>query len=111
MDFSEVCILDSQHARVILTAFEKGDWRPVFRILSVFCKFKTVQRFLLPLNTSGNIIAVGSGTHWMLAELCLSTNQVCIYDWLPGKFQGDYEEIAGVYCVCCFVFQRSHTVH
>jgi len=91
-----VCILDSQHARLIQEASADGDWRKVFRILAGFSKFNTVQRVLLPLCTSGNQIAVSSGTHWMLAELCLEDKVVCIYDWLPGKFQSDYELIAGV---------------
>jgi hypothetical protein len=95
LDFSEVCILDSQHARLILTASQDGDWRKVFRILAGFCRFNTVQRLLLPLNTSGNSIAEKSGTHWMLAEVCFQDKVVCIYDWLPGKFQCDYERIAG----------------
>lgn len=96
VDFAELCILDSQHARLIQEASADGDWRKVFRIFAGFCKFNTVQRVLLPLCTSGNQIAVSSGTHWMLAELCLEDKVVCIYDWLPGKFQSDYELIAGV---------------
>jgi len=110
VDFAELCILDSQHARLIQEASADGDWRKVFRILAGFCKFNTVQRFLLPLCTSGNQIAVSSGTHWMLAELCLEEKVVCIYDWLPGKFQSDYELIAGVYCVSCFAIRVSRNV-
>jgi hypothetical protein len=90
LDFAEVCILDSQHARLIREASADGDWRKVLRILAGFWKFNTVRRFPLPLCTSGNQIAVSSGTHWMLAEVCLEDKVVCIYDWLPGKFQHDY---------------------
>jgi hypothetical protein len=42
LDFAEVCILDSQHARLIRQASEDGDWRKVLRILAGFCKFNTV---------------------------------------------------------------------
>jgi hypothetical protein len=111
LDFSEVCILDSQHARTIRTASEEGDLRKVFRVLGGFCKFNTVQHLLVPLNTSGNSIAHKSGTHWMLAEVCFESKVVCIYDWLPGKFQGDYEQIVGVYCVYCFAFHVSVSFH
>jgi hypothetical protein len=111
LDFSEVCILNSQHARIIRTASEEGDWRPVFRVLGAFCKYNTVQRLLLPFNTSGNSIVRGTDTHWMLAELCFESKVVCIYDWLPGKFQRDYEQVAGVHCVCCFPFHVCSFLH
>ena len=42
LDFAEVCILDSQHARLIRQASDDGDWRKVLRILAGFCKFNTV---------------------------------------------------------------------
>ena len=48
------------------------------------------------LNTSGSRIAMQSGSHWMLAELDLTSNEVAIYDWLTGMDLEEYNQLAGV---------------
>ena len=60
------------------------------------CLFKTVKRILLPLNTSWDSIAMTNGTHWMLAEMQLASDNVFLYDWISGKPRENYEQIAGV---------------
>ena len=45
------------------------------------CKFTTVKRILLPLNTNGNKISFERDNHWMLGEMHLATGEVIIYDW------------------------------
>ena len=67
------------------------------------CKFNTVKRILLSLNTSWDKIAVEKGTHWMLAELDLATDAVIIYDWLTVRDQDVYDKITGVLSVFCSV--------
>ena len=36
-----------------------------------------------------------SGSHWMLAELDLTSDEVAIYDWLTGLEIEDYNNLAG----------------
>ena len=52
IDLEQVCILDSVVSRKILIALQTGDYADVLRIFKHECKFKTVKRILLPLNTS-----------------------------------------------------------
>lgn len=73
IDWDEVCILDPAMSRKILMAFQTGDYGDVLRVFSKQCKFKTVRRILLPLNISWQGITLGTGCHWMLAELHLDT--------------------------------------
>ncbi len=60
------------------------------------CKFQTVKRILLPLNTAGPSIVRHDGTHWMLAELDLTTDEVHVYDRQTDKNLDDYNMIAGL---------------
>ena len=60
------------------------------------CRFQTAKRILLPLNTSGSRIAMQSGSHWMLAELDLTSTEVAIYDFLAGMDLEEYNQLAGV---------------
>ena len=96
LDLNEVCILDPQHAKVIQLAFETSDYRACLKMLKGKCRFHTAKRILLPLNTSGSEIAMQSGSHWMLAELDFTSNEVAIYDWLAGMDLEEYNHLAGV---------------
>lgn len=95
IDWDEVCILDPAMSRKILMAFQTGDYGDVLRVFSKQCKFKTVRRILLPLNISWQGITLGTGCHWMLAELHLDTGTTHLYDWFE-KTHDQYENVAGV---------------
>jgi hypothetical protein len=95
IDLDEVCILDSAMSRKILMAFRTGDYGDVLRVFSKQCKFKTVRRILLPLNISWEGITLGTGCHWMLAELHLETGKTHLYDWFK-KTHDQYEIVAGL---------------
>ena len=95
LDLDEVCILDPQHAKIILLAFETSDYTAYLKMLKQNVRFHTAKRILLPLNTSGKSIAMESGSHWMLAELDLTSDEVAIYDWLTGLEIDDYNNLAG----------------
>ena len=84
LDLNEVCILDPQHGKIIQLAFETSDYTACLKMLKQNVRFHTAKRILLPLNTSGKRIAMESGSHWMLAELDLTSDEVAIYDWLTG---------------------------
>ena len=60
------------------------------------CKFNTVKRILLPLNTTWDKIVVSNDSHWMITELDLTTDVFIIYDWTMGREQRSYDKIAGV---------------
>ncbi len=76
----------------MFTSFLKyGD---VLRVFSKQCKFKTVRRILLPLNISSEGITLGTGVHWILAELHLETGKVHLYDWIE-QAHDQYEIVAG----------------
>ena len=47
-------------------------------------RFSTAKRILLPLNTSGDTIGRRGGTHWILAELDITCDEVHLYDWLTN---------------------------
>ena len=96
LDLNEVCILDPQNATVIQLAFETSDYRACIKMLKQKCRFQTAKRILLPLNTSDSRIAMQSGSHWMLAELDLTSKEVAIYDWLAGMDLEEYNQLAGV---------------
>ena len=62
-------------------AFRTRDYGDVLRVFNHSCKFKTVRRILLPLNISWEGITLGTGCHWVLAELHLDTSTTHLYDW------------------------------
>jgi hypothetical protein len=95
IDFDEVCILDPVMSRKILMAFRTRDYGDVLRVFSHSCKFKTVQRILMPLNISWEGITLGTGSHWIFAELHLNTGTTHLYDSLKKKHD-QYEKVAGV---------------
>ena len=95
IDLDEVCILDSGMSRKILVAFRTSDYGDVLRVFSKQCKFKTVRRILLPLNISWEGITLGTGLHWILAELHLETGKVHLYDWIE-QAHDQYEIVAGL---------------
>ena len=95
IDLDEVCILDPAMSRKILSAFQTGDYGDVLRVFSKQCKFKTVRRILLPLNISWEGITLGTGCHWMLAELDLFTGTTHLYDWIEMTHD-HYLIVAGV---------------
>jgi hypothetical protein len=95
IDLDEVCILDPAMSRKILSAFQTGDYGDVLRVFSKQCKFKTVRRILLPLNISWEGITLGTGCHWMLAELHLFTGTTHLYDWFEMTHD-HYQIVAGV---------------
>jgi hypothetical protein len=76
-------------------AFRTRDYGDVLRVFNHSCKFKTVRRILLPLNISWEGITLGTGCHWMLAELHLDTSTTHLYDWFK-KTHDQYEIMAGV---------------
>lgn len=78
LDLNEVCILDPQHGKIIQLAFETSDYTACLKMLKQNVRFHTAKRILLPLNTSGKRIAMESGSHWMLAELDLTSDEVAI---------------------------------
>ncbi len=82
-------------SRKILMAFRTRDYGDVLRVFSKQCKFKTVRRILLPLNISWEDITLGTGCHWMLAELHLDTITTHLYDWFK-QTHDQYEIMAGV---------------
>ena len=84
LDLSEVCILDPQNAKVILEAFRTSDYKSCLRMLKQNMRFSTAKRILLPLNTSGDTIGRRGGTHWILAELDITCDEVHLYDWLTN---------------------------
>ena len=94
IDLEQVCILDSVVSRKILIALQTGDYADVLRIFKHQCKFKTVKRILLPLNTSWEGITLGSGNHWMLAEMHLETDHIHLYDWVQQP-EDKYIRVAG----------------
>jgi hypothetical protein len=59
-------------------------------------RFQTAKCILLSFNTSGSRIAMQSVSHWMLAELDLTTDEVVIYHWLAGMELEEYNKLAGV---------------
>ena len=81
INLDEVCILDPAMSRKILMAFRTRDYGDVLRVFNHSCKFKTVRRILLPLNISWEGITLGTGCHWVLAELHLDTSTTHLYDW------------------------------
>jgi hypothetical protein len=95
IDLDEVCILDSAMSRKKLTSFQTGDFAEVLRVFSKQCKFKTVRRILLPLNTSWEGITFGTSSHWILAKLHLETDHTHLYDWFK-KRHDQYEIVAGL---------------
>ena len=66
------------------------------KMLKKNCRFHTSKRILLPFNTSGSRIAMQSGSHCMIAELDLTTDEVAIYHWLAGMELEEYNKLAGV---------------
>ncbi len=66
------------------------------KMLKKNCRFQTAKCILLPFNTSGSRIAMQSVSHWMLAELDLTTDEVVIYHWLAGMELEEYNKLAGV---------------
>ena len=95
INLDEVCILDPAMSRKILMAFRTRDFGDVLRVFSHSCKFKTVERILMPLNISWEGITLGTGSHWILAELHLDTGTTHLYDWFNKKHD-QYEKVAGV---------------
>ena len=95
INLDEVCILDPAMSRKILMAFRTRDYGDVLRVFSHSCKFKTVKRILMPLNVSWEGITLGTGDHWMFAELHLDTGTTHLYDWFK-KQHDQYEKMAGV---------------
>ena len=83
-------------AKQIFQAFQMGKYSIVLRFMRTKCLFKTVKRILLPLNTSWDSIDMTNGTHWMLAEIQLASDNVFLYDWISDKPRENYEQIAGV---------------
>ena len=115
INLDEVCIVDPAMSRKILMAFRTRDYGDVLRVFSHSCKFKTVKRILMPLNVSWEGITLGTGDHWMFAELHLDTGTTHLYDWFK-KQHDQYEKIAGVatcytaiMCTDAYVCPR-HTV-
>jgi hypothetical protein len=96
VDWDEVCILDPLNVKQIFQAFQTGEYCVVLRFMRVKCLFKIVKRILLPLNTSWDSIAMTNGTHWILTEMKLVSDNVFLYDWISGKPRENYEQIAGV---------------
>ena len=109
IDLDEVCILDSAMGRRILIASRTRDYGDVLRVFSKQCKFKTVRRILLPLNISWEVISLGTGLHWILAELHLETGKVHLYDWFK-KTHDQYEIVAGL-APCNTATISPHTPH
>jgi hypothetical protein len=100
IDLAEVCLLDSQVSKLILRAHVSGDYKAVLRVMSKFCHFTSVKRILLPLNTNTNedgihIAEDYEGTHWILAELHLSSNTVHLFDWIGNSSPNQYQQISG----------------
>ena len=76
VDFGEVCILDPQVSKKILQVYVDKDYSGVLRLLTVTCNFQTIKRLFVSVNTTWDLIATDSqGSHWILAELYLHTNQ------------------------------------
>ena len=96
-----MCILDPLNVKQIFQAFQTGEYCVVLRFMRVKCLFKIVKRILLPLNTSWDSIAMTNGTHWMIAEMHLASDNVFLYDWITGKPRENYEQIAGVCTPVC----------
>ena len=95
VDWDEVCILDPQNAKQIMAAYQTRDYSRVLKFMQAKCLFKSVKRIVLPLNTSWDSIAMTDGTHWMLAEMHLSSDAVFLYDWITGKPRTVYDKLAG----------------
>jgi hypothetical protein len=95
INLDEVCLLEPAMSRKILMAFRTRDYRDVLRVFSKQCKFKTVKRILMPLNISWEGITLGTGCHWIFAELHLDTGTMHLYDWLK-KTHDQYEKMSGV---------------
>jgi hypothetical protein len=72
LDLSEVYILDPQNVNTILETFETSNYVPYLKILTKNCKFHTVKRILLSLNTIGPSITKYGGTHCMLVHHTVS---------------------------------------
>ena len=72
IDYVEVYILDPLNVKTILLAYEVGDFTPALRMMTGKCKFNTVKRILMTLNTNGE-----------------------------GRDQETYDNIGGVLCVFC----------
>ena len=115
INLDEVCLLEPAMSRKILMAFRTRDYRDVLRVFSKQCKFKTVKRILMPLNISWEGITLGTGCHWIFAELHLDTGTMHLYDWLK-KTHDQYEKMSGVatcntaiMCTDAYVCPR-HTV-
>ena len=94
----------SERVKMILMTFETGSFVPELRMLSKKCKFNTVKRLLLSLNTTWDRIVLTNGSHWMLTELHLTTDDVHIYDWTMDREEHDYDKITGLIsffrCLC-----------
>ena len=101
IDLAEVCLLVPQVSKLILHAHVSQDYNAVLRAMSKSCHFTSVKRILLPLNTKTNkdgmhIAEDREGTHWILAELHLSSNTVHLFDWIGNSSPKDYQQISGV---------------
>ena len=101
VDWDEVCILDPQNAKQIMAAYQTRDYSRVLKFMQAKCLFNSVKRIVLPLNTSWDSIAMTDGTHWMLAEMHLSSDAVFLYDWITDKPRTLYDNLAGACSTVC----------
>ena len=83
IDLEQVCILDSVVSRKILIALQTGDYADVLRIFKHECKFKTVKRILLPLNTSWEGITIWRPTTSTCTTGC-SSPKTSTFAWQVG---------------------------
>ena len=115
IDFGELLILDPQTAFKINAAHESGQWEPVLRIISAKCTFANVKRILLPMNVANSdlgycIAGSGNGVHFILTEVNLVNDAVCIYDWLGNHPNSHYAAITGNVPSACLPYIHSLTI-
>lgn len=106
LDMAEVCFLDTQVGKLVTRAHQSHDYKSVLRALANSCNFTTVKRVLLPVNTGVNthglyIADDGQGSHWILAELHLSSNKVHLFDWMGDSQPSYYQQVSGEVLLCC----------
>ena len=68
-----------------METYLSGDYQEVLRTMTVRCQFRSVKHIVLTLNVNWDKITIKPGTHWLLCEMNLTTDNIILYSWIDGR--------------------------